>query len=98
MFLCLASLVRSFGHPIVVENMPGAGGVIGAAVVAKAPPDGFTLGFVSNNHVMSSEVRDALGRSGAVVKPTTPQEAAACFRSEATRYARLAKNARVTLE
>jgi tripartite-type tricarboxylate transporter receptor subunit TctC len=29
--------------PMVIENMGGAGGMIGAAAVAKAPPDGYTL-------------------------------------------------------
>jgi len=36
-------LSASFSKPIVVENMPGAGGSIAAAYVAKAAPDGYTL-------------------------------------------------------
>jgi len=34
---------ESFGHPVVIENRPGAGGVLAAALVAKAPADGYTL-------------------------------------------------------
>jgi tripartite-type tricarboxylate transporter receptor subunit TctC len=36
-------LSRSLGQPFVVENRPGAGGVIGTAAGAKVPPDGYTL-------------------------------------------------------
>ena len=34
---------RLMGQPIIVENRPGAGGNIGTAIGAKAPPDGYTI-------------------------------------------------------
>ena len=43
---------EKLGQQIIVENKPGAGTLIGATAVAKAPPDGYTLlvgGFASNS-------------------------------------------------
>ena len=41
--LLSAHLGPAFGQPIIIDNRPGAGGTIGADVVAKAPADGYTM-------------------------------------------------------
>ena len=38
---------RSLGHPFVIDNKPGAGGNIGADLVAKSPADGYTIMITS---------------------------------------------------
>lgn len=50
------SLGKAFGQPVVIENMPGAGGITGTSAIVKAAPDGLTLGMVSNNHVINPSV------------------------------------------
>src|SRR4051812_18293199 len=37
-----------WGVAVTVENIPGAGGTVGAARAAKAPPDGYTLKYGAN--------------------------------------------------
>ena len=52
-----AKLGEALGQPIIVDNRPGAGGVIGSKIVADATPDGHTLLSVSASHVILPAVR-----------------------------------------
>lgn len=54
------ALAKALGHPVVVENQPGAGGVLGLQTLARSAPDGFTLSVVSNNVVIFPSVIKSL--------------------------------------
>jgi tripartite-type tricarboxylate transporter receptor subunit TctC len=44
------------GQAVVIENLPGAGGITGTQSLIKAAPDGHTIAFVSNNHAVNPSV------------------------------------------
>jgi tripartite-type tricarboxylate transporter receptor subunit TctC len=50
-------LTQSLGQQIVVDNRPGAGGMMGSKTVADATPDGHTLLAISAGHVIAPAVR-----------------------------------------
>ena len=53
-------LSKRLGQPVVVEAKPGAGGNIAAAAVAKATPDGYSIGLVTGAHAISAALYRSL--------------------------------------
>ncbi|WP_376097419.1 tripartite tricarboxylate transporter substrate binding protein [Roseomonas sp. CCTCC AB2023176] len=66
------------GQPGVVENRPGASGIIGTDAVAKAPPDGHTIALVASSHVVNKALfptlpYDPIGDFAPIVKTADVQ-------------------------
>jgi tripartite-type tricarboxylate transporter receptor subunit TctC len=47
-------LSKRWGQPVVIENRPGAGGVVAEQALAQSPPDGYTLIVVATGHALNS--------------------------------------------
>ena len=58
--LVAAKMQDVWGQPVVVENKPGAGTVVGTDYVAKSAPDGYTLGMVVTAYVINPSLRSDL--------------------------------------
>lgn len=43
-------------QPVVIENLPGAGGITGTSALVKSASDGNTIAFISNNHAVNPSV------------------------------------------
>jgi tripartite-type tricarboxylate transporter receptor subunit TctC len=58
--LIASKMSELLGQPFLVENRPGAGSTISAAMVAKAPPDGYTLLFAATALLISPALYEKL--------------------------------------
>lgn len=53
-------LTEAWGQPVIIDNRPGAGTVIGTDLVAKAPRDGHTILLATNTHAINPSLRAKL--------------------------------------
>jgi tripartite-type tricarboxylate transporter receptor subunit TctC len=53
-------LSKKWNQPVVIENRPGAEAVVGTEAIARAPADGYTLGFVAPGHTLNPSTRAKL--------------------------------------
>ena len=58
--LIAEGLRKRWGQTVYIENRPGAGATIGADIVAKSPPDGYTLLLASQTNAISATLYDKL--------------------------------------
>ena len=64
-------LSKALGQPVIVDNKPGAGGIIGADVVAKSAPDGYTLLAAANGTLINSLIRTKMPYAATDLVPVT---------------------------
>jgi tripartite-type tricarboxylate transporter receptor subunit TctC len=53
-------MAEDWGKPVVVENRPGAGGIIGTEALAKSAPDGYSLIVVTVGHAVNASLMPKL--------------------------------------
>ena len=65
-----ARMTESMGQTVIVDNRPGGGANIGAEAIARAAPDGYTIGNISATHTINATLYPKLGYD--VLKDYTP--------------------------
>jgi tripartite-type tricarboxylate transporter receptor subunit TctC len=57
------------GKPVVIENKPGAGGILGNELVARAAPNGYTIGIMTAGQIIAAVTRKNMSYDTAALTP-----------------------------
>jgi tripartite-type tricarboxylate transporter receptor subunit TctC len=63
------AMQERLGKPVIVENKPGAGGILGNELVANAVPDGHTLGIMTAGQIIAAVTRKEMPYDTAALTP-----------------------------
>jgi tripartite-type tricarboxylate transporter receptor subunit TctC len=63
------AMQERLGKPVIVENKPGAGGILGNELVANAAPDGYTLGIMTAGQIIAAVTRKDMPYDTAALTP-----------------------------
>src|SRR6202795_4229084 len=63
------AMQERLGKPVIVENKPGAGGILGNELVAHAAPDGYTLGIMNAGQIIAAVTRKDMPHDPAALPP-----------------------------
>src|SRR5215831_127362 len=88
-------LSEKYGHQFYIENMTGAGGNLGMGAAAKAPPDGYTILFVSSSFTVNPSLyakppydaeKDFAPVTKAAGSPNGLADLAACIKTDIAKW------------
>ncbi len=80
------AMQERLGKPVIVENKPGAGGILGNELVANAVPDGTTLGIMTAGQIIAAVTRKEMPYDTAALTPVAQVASASLLDRDASGF------------